>query len=118
MSGITVNDHSSAQTAASWIIRKGTANVIITLGEKDCFYQNAKGEAAAIPAFRVKQVDTAAAGDTFLGAYAAACADGMQAQQALTFAASAAALAVTTAGAQSSIPSRAEIDAFLRREAK
>jgi len=66
-----------------------------------------------VPAFRVKPVDTTAAGDTFIGAYAAACTDGLATEEALRFAAAAAALAVTRPGAQSSIPDKAEIEAFL-----
>lgn len=118
ISGLAVSDVSSAKEAAAWILGKGTNSVIITLGEKGCFYENDQGESAAIPAFRVKPVDTTAAGDTFFGAYTAASADGLPAQQALTFAAAAAALAVTKAGAQSSIPDKAEIEAFLLSEKK
>lgn len=118
VTGLTVNDASSAQAAAEVVMGKGTKNVIITLGVKGCFYQNKQGDTAAIPAFKVKPVDTTAAGDTFFGAFAAASADGSQAEQALTFAAAAAALAVTKEGAQASIPTKAEIEAFLLSEQK
>lgn len=116
VSGLSVSDNASAQAAAEWILHKGTNNVIITLGEKGCFYQNAQGDSVTIPAFQVIPVDTTAAGDTFFGAFATASADGLPAEQALTFAAAAAALAVTKAGAQSSIPCKAEIEAFLQSE--
>ncbi|MGG1637153.1 ribokinase [Paenibacillus sp. FSL K6-3182] len=118
VTGLTVNDASSAQAAAEVVMGKGTKNVIITLGEKGCFYQNKQGDKATIPAFKVKPVDTTAAGDTFFGAFAAASADGCQAEQALIFAAAAAALAVTKEGAQASIPTKAEIEAFLQSEQK
>jgi len=118
VTGLTVNDASSAQAAAEVVMGKGTKNVIITLGEKGCFYQNKQGDTATIPAFKVKPVDTTAAGDTFFGAFAAASADGCQAEQALIFAAAAAALAVTKEGAQASIPTKAEIEAFLQSEQK
>ncbi|WP_054023413.1 ribokinase [Bacillus sp. FJAT-28004] len=118
VTGLTVNDVSSAQAAAEVVMGKGTNNVIITLGEKGCFYQNEQGYSLSIPAFKVKPVDTTAAGDTFFGAFAAASAEGSPAEQALTFAAAAAALAVTKIGAQSSIPTKAEIDAFLHSEQK
>jgi len=113
ITGMKVSDAQSARSAADRIIGKGTANVIITLGEQGCYYENAAGESCSVPAFRVQPVDTTAAGDTFIGAYAAACADGQATPQALKFAAAAAALAVTSAGAQSSIPSKAEIMAFM-----
>ncbi|WP_419874512.1 ribokinase [Candidatus Pristimantibacillus sp. PTI5] len=113
VTGLAVSDPASAKAAAKWVLDRGTKNVIITLGEKGCYYQNERGASLATPAFAVKPVDTTAAGDTFFGAYAAACADGLPAEQALTFAAAAAALAVTKQGAQASIPDQAEIEAFL-----
>lgn len=113
ITGIEVEDATSAEAAAERIVEWGTANVIITLGDQGCFYMNAHGEKAVVPAFRVKPVDTTAAGDTFIGAYAAACADGLETVEALTFAAAAAALSVTRPGAQASIPSQEEIQAFI-----
>jgi ribokinase len=116
ITGLAVKDAESAQAAAKWALAKGTDSVIVTLGEKGCFYKNAQGDTAAVPAYKVKPVDTTAAGDTFLGAYAAASAEGLPIEQALSFASAAAALAVTKAGAQSSIPNKAEIEAFLQNE--
>ncbi|MGO4546966.1 ribokinase [Paenibacillus sp. 2TAB23] len=118
ITGLAVSDEHSAKASAEWALDKGVEEVIITLGAKGCFYLNKKGQAAAVSAFKVKPVDTTAAGDTFFGAYTAASADGLQAEDALTFAAAAAALAVTKQGAQASIPNKAEIEAFLlsRRE--
>ena len=57
-----------------------------------------------------------AAGDTFNGALAVALAEGKPVAEALRFANAAAAISVTRLGAQASIPSRAEVDAFLRKE--
>ena len=65
------------------------------------------------PAFAVTPVDTTAAGDTFCGVLAAGLAQGLDLPAALGRAAAAGALATTRAGAQSSIPSRAELDAFI-----
>jgi ribokinase len=113
ISGIAVADTTSAQEAAEWFIGKGVANIIVTLGEKGSLYCNGRSPAIAVPAFRVKAVDTTAAGDTFIGAYAAASAEGKETRQALLFATAASALAVTKEGAQSSIPSREEIEQFL-----
>lgn len=113
VTGVKVIDFVSAEAAAERALAKGAASVIVTLGEQGCFYAGAAGVRAAVPAFRVKPVDTTAAGDTFIGAYAAACTDGLATEEALRFAAAAAALAVTRPGAQSSIPDKAEIGAFL-----
>ncbi|MDQ0115281.1 ribokinase [Paenibacillus harenae] len=114
ITGIPVSDPISAENAANWIIGKGAANVIVTLGEKGSLLLGRQCPVNHVPAFRVKAVDTTAAGDTFIGAYAAANAEGMEAARALIFAGAAAALAVTKAGAQSSIPSREEIESFLQ----
>lgn len=113
VSGLRVKDAASAEAAAASIIGRGTSNVIITLGELGCFYGNARGERFNVPAFSVKPVDTTAAGDTFIGAYAAACTEGLDTEAALRFATAAAALTVTRPGAQSSIPAKEEIEAFM-----
>ncbi|MDQ6421494.1 ribokinase [Paenibacillus sp. LHD-117] len=116
VTGVKVDGVASAAVAAEWALAKGASSVIVTLGEQGCFYADAQGARLAVPAFRVKPVDTTAAGDTFIGAYAAASADGLGTEDALRFAVAASALAVTRPGAQSSIPDKAEIEAFLTRE--
>ncbi|MBR9835706.1 MAG: ribokinase, partial [Alphaproteobacteria bacterium] len=69
-------------------------------------------EIARAPAHKVEVVDTTGAGDTFCGALVLALAEGQGAQDALEFASVAAALAVTRAGAQPSLPYRADVAAF------
>ena len=66
------------------------------------------------PAFPVKAVDTTAAGDCFLGYYAAALAEDLPYADALRLAAAASALAVQRPGAAPSIPIRGEVEAFLK----
>ena len=66
------------------------------------------------PAFPVKAVDTTAAGDCFLGYYAAALAEDLPYGRALQLAAAASALAVQKQGAAPSIPLRAEVERFLQ----
>jgi ribokinase len=61
-------------------------------------------------------VDSTGAGDVFNGALAAALAESKPILEAALFANAAAAISVTRPGAQSSIPCRDEVDAFLRRE--
>jgi ribokinase len=65
------------------------------------------------PAFNVTPVDTTGAGDTFCGVLVAALSQGKSLSQALPLASAAGALACTRAGAQSSIPSQAELAEFL-----
>jgi ribokinase len=72
----------------------------------------------AVPAFRVKPVDAVAAGDVFSGAFAVARTEGQTIKEAVRFACAAAAISVTRKGAQTSIPKRDEIEAFLARRAR
>ena len=66
------------------------------------------------PAFPVKAVDTTAAGDCFLGYYAAALSEGLPYARALKLATAASALAVQKQGAAPSLPLRTEVEQFLR----
>jgi ribokinase len=65
----------------------------------------------------VQAVDTVAAGDCFNGAFAVALLEGQDPWAAARFASAAAAISVTRRGAQASMPSRAEVDAFLTARA-
>ena len=91
--------------------------VVVTLGAHGCCAQTA-GSAMRVfqPAFAITPVDTTAAGDTFCGALAAALSQKAPFSEALRQASAAAALACTRAGAQASIPSLAEVQAFLNRQ--
>ena len=73
------------------------------------------GFEAHIPAFKVRPVDTVGAGDCFSGTLAVAIAEKMWLTDAIRFASAAAAICVTRAGAQPSMPSRREIEAMMRR---
>jgi ribokinase len=92
----------------------GVKAVILKLGEQGCFFFDGEREFHS-PAFQVTPVDTTAAGDTFNAALAVALAENRPIQDALRFANAAAAISVTRMGAQSSAPTRAEVDALLAR---
>lgn len=95
--------------------RLGLPCVVVTLGAAGCIAREV-GRWHAQPAFRVDAVDTTAAGDTFCGVLVAALARGADLAQALREAAAASALACTAHGAQSSIPTRAAVDALLQAQ--
>ncbi len=86
--------------------------VVITLGKDGAVFADAAGAAHA-QAFNVKAADSTAAGDTFCGCLAVALSEGKPLAGAVHFASAASALSVTRVGAQDSIPTRDEIEAFL-----
>lgn len=88
--------------------------VALTLGGDGAALFKMGKQIARAPAFEVEVVDTTGAGDTFCGALAVALAEGQEPEQALRFASAAAALAVTRAGAQPSLPKRAQVEALLK----
>jgi ribokinase len=87
--------------------------VVVKLGDRGCMAYRA-GESFHVPGFPVDAVDTTAAGDVFNAGLAIALAEGSPFPHALRFANAAAAISVTRRGAQISVPSRAEVDAFLQ----
>ncbi|WP_367870001.1 PfkB family carbohydrate kinase [Pseudomonas congelans] len=93
------------------MLAAGARNVIITLGERGTLFANASG-VEHIPARRVQAVGTPAAGDTFVGGFAAALSAGQDELQAIRFGQAAAAISVTRAGAQPSIPTFEEVQEF------
>ncbi|EEA00181.1 ribokinase [Burkholderia sp. H160] len=104
-----VNGVPSARFAADALLGKGVRNVIVTLGAQGVIWAGADGSGQmAAPSVRV--VDTTAAGDTFAGGFAVERASGASMQQSIAFGQRAAAVSVTRAGAQTSIPFRAELE--------
>jgi ribokinase len=114
LTGIKVTDASAAAKACSKLRSRGVRTVILTLGSRGAFLADADGQ-RLVPGFKVKTVDSTAAGDIFNGALAVALAEGKTVLDAVRFANAAAALSVTRMGAQPSAPIRADIEKFLRR---
>jgi len=83
--------------------------IILKLGERGCELRSG-GKSTLIPAIRVNAVDTTAAGDVFNAALAVALSEGAELAAACRFAVKAAAISVTRLGAQSSAPSRDEVN--------
>ena len=92
----------------------GVRNVIITLGGEGVFYAT-EDRTGRIPAEKVKAVDTTAAGDTFVGAYAVSIVkqaiegEYMGIEEAVRRANTAAAMTVQKHGAQDAIPYMGEV---------
>lgn len=115
LTGITVETEEDAARAAQVLHDKGIETVLITLGSRGVWLSE-NGQGQRIPGYRVKAVDTIAAGDTFNGALVTALLENKPMSSAVKFAHAAAAIAVTRRGAQPSVPWREEIDAFLQTQ--
>jgi ribokinase len=108
LTGIRVNDVSTAGKAALVLKGKGVQNVIITMGASGA-YMLSGDVSKMIHVVPVKAVDTTAAGDIFNGALAVSISEGKELADAVVFANKAAAISVTRMGAQASAPYRKEI---------
>jgi ribokinase len=97
---------------AAALLARGARAVVVTRGAAGADVVTADGTTRH-PAVPVEPVDTTAAGDTFCGALCSRLAAGDDLHLAVRWAAAAAALTTTRAGAVPSIPHRAEIEALL-----
>jgi ribokinase len=104
-----------APELARAVLSLGARAVILKLGDAGCLYLDGQRELFS-PAFPVDAVDSTAAGDIFNAALAVALAEGSELAAALRFANAAAAISVTRPGAQSSIPTRPEVDEMCRQK--
>lgn len=100
------------QGMAADLYSKGVRNVVVTMGSNGVFLKNSDYE-GFIPGYRVKAVDTTAAGDVFNGAFASAIATGKSVNDSIDFAQRAAAISVTRIGAQPSAPFYNEITDYV-----
>lgn len=105
---VVIESAEDAFVAIERLRGKGVRNPIITMGDKGVAYFN--GEKPVYQASRkVAAIDTTAAGDTFSGTLAAMIVSGRSLDEAVGIAQRAAAISVTRAGAQASIPALAEV---------
>ena len=103
----------SMEAAANVLLDSGCRNVILKLGERGCYLALADGTRQLLPAYTVRAVDTTAAGDAFNGAFAVALMNGKEPVDCASWASAVAAISVTRHGAQTSMPTANEVEAFL-----
>lgn len=111
LTGIKINNKTSAKKAAYKLIGKGVNAVIFTLGQEGALVVTSN-EIKHIPGKRTKAIDTTGAGDAFNGGLAFAIAEGRDIIEAVKFANCVAALSVTKIGAASAMPTREEVEKF------
>ena len=109
LTGIKITDDASAVSAAKALRELGPETAIITLGAKGSLVHNGS-ITEFVPAFPTEAVDTTAAGDVFNGALAVGLDEGKELRDAIRFASAASSIAVTRMGAQSSAPTRTEVE--------
>jgi ribokinase len=95
------------------LLAMGAQTAIMKLGSQGCVIVG-PGDPILIAAPKVKAVDTTAAGDIFNAGLSVALSEGLDLPSACRFANYAAALSVTRLGAQVAVPSRAEVNEFMK----
>jgi len=91
--------------------------VVVTRGAEGAEWISAGAEPLFVPSFPVTPVDTTGAGDCFAGSLAASLDQGKPPEQAMRYAAAAAALQVTQPGTADAMPTREAVDALLGDQA-
>ncbi|MCC8965718.1 ribokinase [Bradyrhizobium sp. Pear76] len=114
LTGIAVSDLAAARRAGDALLAKGAGTALITLGERGALFHG-RDRSLHVPPFTAgKVVETAGAGDAFVGGFAAALADGADPLEAARFGSATAGISVTRPGTAPAMPRRAEIDALLK----
>jgi ribokinase len=118
--GISSGDLTLATVAefAQSLQADGAANVIVKMGSHGVYVAGADGLRRRMPSFKVRVVDSTAAGDAFNGGFAVAFMRGMGLEEAVRFGAAVGALSVTRAGAQPAMPTAHEVRNFLKAHGK
>ena len=110
LTGILPKDDESCAAALNALLAKGAGAAVITLGGAGSVALGDGDELLRMPALSSTVVDTTAAGDTFIGALAAARLEGLPLIECMAAGARASAVTVSRLGAQQSIPTRAEVE--------
>jgi ribokinase len=108
-----VNDVSSAERAAHTLLSRGAQTIIVTLGANGALLVT-KANTKHIPTFNVKVMDTTAAGDAFIGGFAYALLKGKSLEESVRYGCACGALAATRFGAQPSLPTKEEVEKFIK----
>ncbi|MCI1000198.1 ribokinase [Ochrobactrum soli] len=112
ITGIEPTDLASAEAAGRNLLERGPRTVILKLGSRGALLVTAD-EVRHFEPFKVKVVDTVAAGDSFNGGFAVAYADGKSLHDCVRFASASGAIAVTRAGAGAAAPTAHEVEALI-----
>lgn len=114
LTGVKVEDTQSAKSATTHLFNQGVKYAIITLGDKGAVLIN-KQSCQLVEAFKVKAIDTTAAGDSFIGAIASKIDRGImddfeKMEEIVRYGNRVSSITVTKKGAQSSLPTVDEVN--------
>jgi ribokinase len=107
------SDFDRSHAVASLLFEQGCRGVIVKMGSRGVYVAETPMKRHSLPAFKVATVDSTAAGDAFNGAFGVGLMLGKSPRDSANFASAVAAISVTRAGAQPSMPTMAELEAFL-----
>lgn len=111
ISKIKVTDEESIIKASKVLLNKGINKIIVTLGSRGVFYID-NNESQFFKAYKVDVVDTTAAGDSFIGGFVASYIENKDIKKSIDMGQKTAALSIQKLGAQSSLPTREEVENF------
>lgn len=117
LTDVDVLEKNGIENAIQILMGAGAGAAIVTLGREGAVFGDGQ-VTLRTKAFSVSTVDTTAAGDTFVGAFASVYESAKEAEKALRYASAAAALAVTKEGAQPSIPMKEDVLRFLEEKTR
>lgn len=109
---LIVNETEAAFYGEATLLASGGL-LAVTLGARGAVLYRDGQEAARAAPPAIEVIDATGAGDTFTAALTVAVLEGRKLEDALRFACAAGALATTKAGAQPSLPWRADVDALI-----
>jgi ribokinase len=113
LTGIKVGNQAEMENAARRLLEFGVNSVVITLGGRGSFYTSSEHEAERVDAYQIQPVDTTAAGDAFLAGLSVTIGAGGSIPEAVRWGNAAGALAAMRLGAQTSLPTREEVDQLI-----
>ena len=119
LAGLPSRSKENVIEAANVLISKGVKNLIVTLGEKGSMLFTSENKTGfMLPGWKVNALDTTAAGDCYVAAFAVGLRQSKTIEEAANFASAAAAISVTRKGAQPSLPYFDEVIQFIREGSK
>jgi ribokinase len=109
------NGDQDSYAMAELLLHRGPRNVLLKLGSRGCLIAQGTLAKERVPAFSVNAADTTGAGDAFNAGFAVALMRGSTVVRSAIFASAVAAISVTRPGAQTSMPTGNEVEAFLEK---